>query len=292
MIKYKLSATIPAVQYGNIIPEIELEGDSIDELHATAMAHIEKVWAKYGERPLKSASAISDFGGGSTTPLERLSSFTNEEILYDGENHKYYTLDMVPLLSGSAYANNVSPKFDRGAILPKTAKAWGVDEAVLSDMWTLGGLISTEYGASIHTALDVWCKYKDVGAKIKEQKGLDYNYVLPKNAHIRDIVLEFDALLGKVGTISEVLVTDINNRMAGKIDLLEIIDKDKKVCRIGDYKTNNDLDDKKLQKYQHQLSFYAHILKNHGWTVQGLDIFHYDGATWHRVELEVLDLVK
>jgi hypothetical protein len=44
-------------------------------------------------------------------------------------------------------------------------------------------------------------------------------------------------------------------------------------------------------QYQHQLSFYADMLTHHGWTVEGLDIFHHDGNGWTRIDLPVLPVV-
>jgi RecB family exonuclease len=79
--------------------------------------------------------------------------------------------------------------------------------------------------------------------------------------------------------------------MAGTIDRLAITG-DKK-CRVGDYKTNNEMDAKKLLKYQKQLSYYAHILMNKGWTVEGLDIYYLNAEDGWSVEtLTVLELEK
>lgn len=282
--KYKIEATIPTTQYGNIRPTFEIENDGDED---TAIVKMTELWAKYGEKPLKVATGqIEGFKS-----LVELHTFTEESILWDEANHKYYSMGMKPLVSGSGYADSVSPKFDKAMLLPKTAKAWGVKEEELDELWNLGGRVSTEYGSAIHTALDIWHKYSLVGEAIKEKKGLDENYVLPKNKHIRDIVMMFNKEFGAKAE-TEVLISDVNNLMAGRIDRLEILDYDKKVCRVGDYKTNNDLDDKKMLKYQHQMSFYAHILQNKGWTVEGLDIFHYDGEKWVKTVLEVLELKK
>lgn len=285
MIKYKLHATIGLPDYSNIQPEVELEGENLQELHDIAMAHISDVWAKYGKAPLKS-------NGGSDKPLEKLETFTGETLMVDAANHLYYDTEGRLLMSGSAYADSVSPKFDKAMLLPKTAKAWGVDEAALADIWELAGKVSTEYGSAIHTALEAWVKYNEVGAKIAEKKGLDYNYVLPKNDHIRKIVESLYKVDGGGELMSEVLISDIKNGRAGRVDLLKILDKEKKVCRIQDYKTNNDIDEKKMLKYNHQLSFYANIMMAHGWTVEGLDLLHYDGNDWTVYPLEVLDLVQ
>jgi hypothetical protein len=166
-----------------------------------------------------------------------------------------------------------------------------VTEKDLEDIWQMSTDISTGYGTAIHKALEAYHKYHEIGAFVKEKKDMEFNYVLPKNKFIRDIVRDFVDQFG-ADALSEVMVSDVANLRAGQIDRLQIVDPVKKVCRVGDYKTNNDLDSKKLKKYQHQLSFYAHILNNKGWTVEGLDIFHHNGEVWERIPLDVLDLVQ
>lgn len=278
--KIKLSAVIPTVQYGNMQPEIELEGDNEDELYAKAEAHIRRIWDKFGSSPL----TVNENSGG-----KKMTTFTEEEIVYDTATHKYTDLSGNVLLSGSVYADKHSPKFNKEIMVPKTAKAWGVDSDDLGKLWEMNGKVSTEYGNSIHTALEIWHLYSAMGKKIQTDKESDDNYCLPKNPHIREIVKSFDEQFGSDALV-EVLISDVANGMAGQIDRLQIVDADKKICRVGDYKTNNDLDDKKVKRYQLQLSFYANILKNKGWTVEGLDIFHWSDH-WEKVELEVLDLI-
>lgn len=278
MIKYKLGATIPTVQYGNIMPEIELEGEDMGELKRQATEHIEELWKQYGERPLTNNSS-----GG-----KEVDSFTGETLMYDEQSHSYYDMDGNKLLSGSYYADQQSAPFNKEFVLPKTAKAWGIKESDISEIWGMKGDISTSYGNAIHYALEMYHKHKASGEKISEAKKDDVNYVLPNIPHIKQAVEEFEASFG-VDALTEVLISDVGNKMAGRIDRLSILDKEKKVCRIGDFKTNYELDKKKLLKYQHQLSYYAHILINKGWTVEGLDIYHY-ADKWELINLDVLDL--
>lgn len=285
--KYKLGAVIPTVQYGNIQPEIELEGDNFEELKAQAEAIIEEVWQKYSEKPLVKLETPTE--RSEPTVYTRLTTFTGEEIMYDAVGHSYLDMAGNKLMSGSVYADKHSPKFNKGVMIPKTAKAWKVDEKDLGSLWEMNGEVSTAYGNSIHKALEIWHKFSKMGAQIQADKESEENYCLPKNPHIRDIVKSFDELYG-TDAFSEVLVSDVANGMAGQIDRLQVIDLDKKICRVGDYKTNNDLDDKKIKKYQLQLSFYANILINKGWTVRGLDIYHWSDH-WEKVEMEVLPLV-
>jgi hypothetical protein len=170
-------------------------------------------------------------------------------------------------------------------MLPKTANSWGVDAEALRDVWKLNGDISNQFGSAIHSALELYHRHHALGSAVSEKQGTEVNYVLPKNKFIRDAVLSFVDKFGVDG-LSEVLVSDVANKMAGTIDRLQVTGD--KRCRIGDYKTNNDLDKKKITKYGLQLNFYAQILKNHGWTVEGLDLFHFGDDGWTKHELEMV----
>lgn len=277
--KYKLGAVIPTTQYGNLQPEIELEGDSLEALHEEAMAHIGKVWRENGSSPL----TVNKSGG------KEVLTFTGERIMYDDEAHRYTDMAGNELLSGSKYADQFGKKFDSLVMIPKTAKAWGVEEKDLGDLWEMNAKVSTEYGSSIHTALEIYHRYHGLGAKVQEAKKLEFNYCLPKNIHVRTAVLKFIEQFG-VNALPEVFVSDVRNKRVGQIDRLEVLDPDQKIARIGDYKSNNEMDKDKLVKYQNQLSFYAHILMAHGWTITGLDMFHLTGKGWAKTELAVLPL--
>ena len=277
--KYTLKATIPCGQFSNLQPEIELEGEDINELHAKAEAHIQSVWDKFGERPLVSKTANGT----------KFVTFTGETVLYNDELHKYFSEDGRPLLSGSAYAATKVPQFNKEMLLPKTANAWAVEEKALGELWDMNGLLSTQYGSAVHTALEIYHRFSKMGAKINELKPeLEFNYALPKIPYLRDIVVEFVDKFGAEAEV-EVLVSDVKNLRAGRMDRLQVLDAAKKVCRIGDYKTNFELKKDSLTQYQHQLSFYADILKNAGWTVEGLDLYHFSEG-WTKHELEVLPI--
>ena len=68
---------------------------------------------------------------------KKIVTFTGEEILWDQDNHIYRDLEGNVLLSGSKYAEQLSPKFDMDVMLPKTAQAWGVDENELRSVWKM-----------------------------------------------------------------------------------------------------------------------------------------------------------
>ncbi len=273
--KIKIEGTIPTTQYGNLRPTFELESD--DDL-PLAVEGLKDLWNRFGETPLKDKSS-----GG-----VKLTTYTGEDILWNESTHTYTDMAGNVLLSGSKYADQQSPKFDLAMMLPKTATAWGVPEVSLKDIWKFNGDISTHYGSAIHTALELYHRYHLTGLAIQTKKELDANYILPKNKHLRKIVESFIELFG-ADAVSEVLVSDVANGMAGTIDRLQIIEGN--VVRVGDYKTNAEMDSKKMLKYQKQLSFYAHILNNKGFKVQGLDLFHLDQDDgWVKTEMEVLPL--
>ena len=274
--KLRIEATIPVMNYGNIRPSIDVS--SPDE-EAEAMGIIKRLWDAYGEQPIKDKTS-----GG-----VRVETFTGEVVFYNEANHTYTDEKGNRLLSGSKYAEKFSPKFDKALLLPKTAKSWEVDEKSLDEIWTLNGDISTCFGNAIHKALELAHKHWDTGLAIQTKKEFEKNYVLPKNEFIADAVTKFVEQFG-VNAKSEVMVSDVSNGMVGTIDRLAYVEGKNKTVRVGDFKTNNELSKKDLDKYQKQLSFYAHILTNKGWEVEGLDIFHWDGTTWNKIELPIVPL--
>ncbi len=134
------------------------------------------------------------------------------------------------------------------------------------------------------------------------------NYCLPKHPVLKNIVEGFIALNKSEGlTYSEILVSNVNLGLSGQADLLLVLDEEKKICRVQDYKINinseelnssekplapfNDLPANKLTKYQLQMSIYANMLEASGWVVEGLDVFVFED-TWKHYPLSVLNVIK
>lgn len=274
--KIKLEATIPVAAYGNLRPTFEIEEEGDEELAQTKLTQL---WNRFGESPLKDRRS-----GG-----KKIETFTGEVVFFNEDTHTYTDTKGNVLLSGSKYAEQVSPKFDIDNILPKTATAWGVEESSLKNLWKLNSEVSTNWGTAIHKALEIYHLYHEMGSKIQDKKELDINYALPKNKFLRNIITEFIEKFG-VGAESEVVVSDVANGMVGTIDRLRY-SEGKYI--VGDYKTNAEMDKKKLLKYQHQLSFYANILINKGFPVTGLEIFYLDEEfNWVHEQMDVLPLTK
>ena len=215
-----------------------------------------------------------------------VTTFTGETIVYDDSRHTYHTTDGVRLLGASPYSKKFTKPFPKEAIISKLVKPWDMTAQEIDHLWSLTGDISNHYGTAIHTAMELWFRYNKKGAAIQKAKGLEYNYALPKNVYLREIVLSFVETFGELNLTPEVTLSAVEKGMAGRADGVHILGERR--CRVPDYKTNNDMTDDKLLGYQHQLSFYADMLTHHGWTVEGLDIYYHDGEKWERMELEVL----
>lgn len=56
--------------------------------------------------------------------IETLTTFTGEQVKYDADKHKYYSMDDVPLIGASSYAKRFGKSFDKASILPRTAQSW------------------------------------------------------------------------------------------------------------------------------------------------------------------------
>ena len=278
--QYEIEATIPVAQYGNFKPKFIIENEEDEKI---ALERIASLWDTYGEKPLSKATV-------SKADAVKLLTFTGEDVMWSEETHTYTDMKGKVLLSGSKYAGKNSPKFPKDIVLPKMAAKTGVDAATIDSMWGMKGSMSLDIGNAMHKALEMFHLYGEDGAKIQEANGDDENYALPKQPYLRRSVIDFLEKFG-ADALSEVIVSDVENGMAGTIDRLEVIDSDKNICRVGDYKSNTEIKKPKMLEYQKQLSFYAHILINKGWTVEGLDLYHLDKEEkWVKVEMEVLDL--
>jgi hypothetical protein len=270
-----ISATIPTAQYANMIPSIKIEVDDNDDYEAAqaiALTKIQELSTKYAEpgRELTNSSHVV------------LKDIFGQKINFDSPSHIYTNDKGQIYLSGSKYADRFAKEFPGDIISKKMADKSGIEQQLILDAWTAKSDVSSGFGTAIHLALENYSKY---GAMSKK---LDKPYHLHDHPVINKCVKEFFKGRSKEIALSEALVIDHERRLAGTIDRLLLVNKKKKVCRVQDYKTNAEIK-KKLATYWHQLSFYASILQGKGWTVEGLDIFHWDG-TWHNYESEVLEV--
>lgn len=254
--KFKLAATIPLVSYGNIQPEIELEGDDYEKLEKEALGRIKGIWDMYCAEPFPSKKSIGLF--------KEIETFTGEKVLYNDEAHLYTDLAGNKLVSGSEYSRMHQKPFDKARIIPMVSKKHGVPEHVIDAMWTANSKISTTFGTALHLAMEQWFRHKGVGTE-KE-------YHLPKHPFLRNAVLTFP-LKDELG-VPEIMVSDVEKKMVGQIDnfILEAPGSSNGI--LVDYKSDADIE-KNLEHHGLQLNFYRTILENKGYNVTSMQIWNF-----------------
>ena len=240
-------------------------------------------------------------------PVVKEKSFNEEVILdYDKVGH-VYNYNGKQLKSVTEYLKKYYGKFELELIAKVCGKSWGVEPQAVIDLWDSNKDISSLFGTAIHDALEHYEKFSNLGGVISKTREQDENYALPKHPLLKRIILEFikiNPIKGQV--MAEVLLTDIKSGLGGRADRLVILDREKKICRIGDYKINvesdkieknlkpfepfNTLPANKITKYQIQLSIYANMLQKAGWTVTGLDVYVYEDK-WKYYDLPILQVL-
>ena len=300
---YKIGATIPAMQYGNLQPVIEMEGEGLvlEDAHNFSMKYIKEMFAKYSEQPLKESDLV-------VSESVRITSFNEEGVVVDYKPNPVheYSFEEKKLRGATSIVSDFTKGFDAQVVSKSCEASWKVGAEAIQDMWKSNGVASSSFGSAIHEALEHYFNYKTIGETIQKNTDKEDNPALPKHPLLKRIIQEFEALNSFKGEVlQEVLITDVKNGRCGQIDRLLILDKAKKVCRIQDYKVNvdaeaitsscklkapyNELPANKLSKYQLQMSVYAEMLENSGWRVDGLDAYVLEEG-WKHYEFNKLDI--
>ena len=223
----------------------------------------------------------------------------NEDIDIDF-NEKYHTYkhNGVQLTCFSTWVKQYYKPFPASIVATIMSKKHDVPKEDILGMWKSNGLLSANLGNLVEEAVQYYEEYESLG------DDLGNNNAMPKHPMLKKIVTEYFDLVRDDGeVIHQALITDVSTKKAGTADKLIVLDWDKKLCRLQDFKANIEaekIDSKmkplapfshlpanKLTKYQIQMSFYAHLLEKHGWTVEGLDALVYED-TWKVYPLEVL----
>lgn len=268
--KVKYTAVVPVMQYGNLQPSVEIEGDNYEELEKEGMNRIKAFWDSFGENkfPAKEESGF----------IER-QTFTGETILYNEATHTYKTIDGDIMVSASQFKKKFEKPFDKARILPLMEKKYGVKAELVDDMWTRNSLISTTFGTALHLAMEQWFKHKE--------NGTENNYHLPKHPFLRSAVESFPDKDKKI--IPELMVSCVEKKMAGQIDGIEVRKVGKgQVITIIDYKTDADVK-KNLKGHFIQMSFYAEILKSFGFKVDKVRVWNFTDK-WEKYDSEVINI--
>lgn len=258
--RYRLEATIPTTQYGNIRPTFE-----VDDNESEVLDKLSSLWNMFGENKLPRRT---DFG-------QLLTTYTKEEVYYNDDTHKYYDLKGNELLSGSQYAKQFAKPFDQNTISKAVASKTGEPQEVILKKWELGGNIANSFGTAVHDAVE----FLIMGGEVDK---------LP--VVVRDTATSiYNVVLGyEMTPITEVLVSNIKEGHVGRIDCLLVDDvENPKKFIVLDYKTNRELKKDKLDVYTKQLEFYRDILTAHGLECLKIVVIHHDGN-----DIEVHDLTK
>ena len=290
--KVTMSATIPVAPYANLQPSFEVEGLTVDDAMATALETMKRVWDSVADKPLRINDAVPQLVSAGT---ELTCWASGTKVHFDPVEHVY---SPGKWLSGSTFAGKFKSQFPSAMIAGKMAAKNGVDADDIQAMWAKNAEASSSVGTAVHAALELYGKYLSLSESVK---GTDES-ALTKNLILRPIVQAFFAEHAAEDAVYEAFVADPVLRHCGQIDrLLHVGDK---VVRVQDFKSNADLSKKEtiaapfkgvvantsLGAYWLQLSFYSRILTAHGYTVEGLDIFHWDGVEWVTYSHDVVDI--
>jgi len=232
---------------------------------------------------------------------------------FDPIDHAYY-LNGERCLSGSTFADRFKEKFNPHivnkttglSILDASAKKLGLKPEEVEELWSIRGEAGRARGTMFHAYLEAYGKFINV---FKNNPELE-DKILPKDDYIRNVVKSFYKGREKEQALYEVTVwTRINSiACAGEIDRLLIVDPKKKIVRVQDFKTNDDIKERvtlkppfkdvlkgtALEAYRIQLDFYSAILSKVGYTVEGLDILHWDQKkkVWVTYPFSVSDITN
>lgn len=232
----------------------------------------------------------------------------NEDVsvAFNEYNHSYFYNDK-KLDNATTFIGKFYKKFDSENISLVSARAWGVDQKDLQELWKSNAELSGGFGTAIHKALEHYDKFFTIGKAIQEKKSLPANYSMPKHPVLRSVIEGFIAINKTEGeVIPEAMITDVQRGYCGTADRILVLDWEKKICKVQDYKVNvnseevdsnlkasspfDTLPANKITKYQLQMSFYANMLQASGWVVDGLDVFVYEDE-WKMFSLEVLQVI-
>lgn len=229
----------------------------------------------------------------SKTPIEdtsfvEITSLTGEKVMWSESLHICTDLKGNELLGGSTYAKQFEKDFDRESIAKAFAKKNELNTQEVLDYWQSLADLSTDYGTSIHTALEHYSKaFKTFG----------HDKALPRQTHLREAVKAFLQVSDFKDCLAEPLITDVEKGMSGWIDNLRFFGK--KEVSIEDYKTNTFNESKdyaskwppKLKYYKKQFDFYGTILENFGYTIRPHVCWHWHEGKWDKHVLQ-FDRVK
>lgn len=289
-VEFEIGAVIPVSKFGNVQPKFTVTGDTLHEARDKALAEMQALF--------QSAGVETTFPKPEGTPAGEIVTCvaSGTQVYFDEYTHTYGPGEW---MSGSKFAGKFKSEFPSDIVARKMAdKTTDVTAEEIQAMWAKKAEASSTYGSGIHAALELYGKYKDVSLATKGT----VESALHDNPGLRPAVEQFFAGRENENALYEAFVADPVLNHCGFIDRLQILGP--KRALITDFKTNTDLHKKttilepfkgvvpstSLGAFWLQLSFYARIMADHGWQIDGLEVFHWTGKKWDTYSNDVLDV--
>lgn len=293
-VEFDLTAVIPTYQYANIQPTVHTTGETFEEARDKALVQMKSIWDQVAEGGKTLNLPIQQTTSASF--VDQICQVSGTKVPFDAVAHKYAH----GWTGGSTFAHRYKKPFLKEFMAGKMATSYGVKAEDILAMWAANSEASTSLGTAIHAALELYGKFSNLSLKIKGT----HESSLHKNPILTDIVNKFYQGRSNEDAGYEIFVADAEKKFCGFIDRVLYVDRDKKIVRVQDYKTNPDINKKEtilspfngvvdnttLGAYWLQLSFYAYILAKAGYTVQGLDIFNLENGEWVTYQHDVVDI--
>lgn len=298
--KITIGGTIPTAQYTDIRPTFEVDTDG--DVEGAKKLALEQL-VDISQRFAVDGKEFQDRGAKKTEPvkLTEVKSLITGVVAYKDQYNHFYNEKGEKYLSASSFIKKYKKPFPREFILPKMVGAYGGETADWEAIWALQGEVSTQLGKAIHAGIELYGKYHELGEKAGAKEGI--NKALATQPYVKWAVEEYFKGKEKEEALYEELILDDKDLRMGLIDRLLIVDKEKKIARVQDIKTNADLHKKEeflepfkaltqevLTGYRIQLTWYKNLLEKYGWKIEGLDIDHLTANGWERTTIESVDL--
>lgn len=295
-----VTAVIPTAQYANLQPSITLEvDDDFDDAKKEALRHIAQFSSDYAE----DGKAIGT-GEVRTVKARKMVPYIGEgEVFFDEAAHVYMDKDGNVFQSASQFAKKFEQPFNADVIVPVYANKHSLEPQLVKDFWRSKADASTTFGTALHQALETYGKYKALADELSTPEKPVTVGIHPTLLPIVEAFFTEERL--KEEAVYEPFVLDFKGKRCGQIDRLVIVDREKKICDIEDYKTNadlykqnspkflkepyKDLPNQPIGGYTIQLNDYRSIVEADGWTVRNMTLHHWAGEEWDSI---LLDKVK
>ena len=262
-------STTNGVQIGYLNKELASHlAPAIDAGFISYTGEVTQITGGEGDKPTLGVNILLK----SSRPTELIKSpLDNEYVQFDPRTHRYFDMNNVPMLSGSAFQEKYEKPFPNlgEAIQAKAQQA-------------------RDFGTAIHEGIALYGQYQMEASSRLVRPIISALFTHP----------DWD---GDTKKLYECFIHWHN--LCGVVDCLEFIDDTH--VNIHDWKTVDDLSKNvgkclapfdslktKADHYQLQQGFYACILKKLGYTVEHIYLWDFgdEELTWRRNEIQILDL--